>query len=394
MFYFLLPLIVLLAGGINGQQYGQCDFSQDLLPDKEYYIYNPEYPQDYTYQTSCRWVLKSNLPIKISCDPFDVAPSSQCSKDAITIKQYGEKIGHRYCGRGNLNLLLKTPTLTITLSTSPETTGGKFLCVVKAQTPDDDNSDCKCGWKNAERIVGGQETGVNEFPMMAGVVELSRAFVYCGATIINDRQLLTAAHCVLNRDPSKIGILIGDHDLSKGSETNASKVLRVDTYDINPFYNNLTWENDIAIITVEKYIEFSQRVGPVCLPFQHSPDTFAGSPVEILGWGLTQPVDSVATVLQKAQVTVITNAACRRYHPRVTPAQMCTQEDDKDSCQFDSGGPVLWQNPSTRRLVEVGIIASGGPCANGEPVENTRVGAYIDWIVDLTPPGWEYCMIE
>lgn len=52
--------------------------------------------------------------------------------------------------------------------------------------------------------------------------------------------------------------------------------------------------------------------------------------------------------------------------------------------QMDSGGPVLWQNPTSRRLVLVGAISYGGVCGVGSGV-NTRVGGYIDWIFSVTP---------
>lgn len=52
---------------------------------------------------------------------------------------------------------------------------------------------------------------------------------------------------------------------------------------------------------------------------------------------------------------------------------------------MDSGGPVLWQNPTTDNLILIGIISSGVGCASDEPAVDTRVGAYIDWIEDVTP---------
>lgn len=60
------------------------------------------------------------------------------------------------------------------------------------------------------------ETAVNEYPMMAGLVDPFQRDVYCGATIISERYVITAAHCVADRDPSNVGVLVGDHDLSTG----------------------------------------------------------------------------------------------------------------------------------------------------------------------------------
>lgn len=66
------------------------------------------------------------------------------------------------------------------------------------------------------RIVGGTDTGVNEFPMMAGIVDADERSVFCGSTIISVRYVLTAAHCMTNRNYTRLGVLVGDHDLNSG----------------------------------------------------------------------------------------------------------------------------------------------------------------------------------
>jgi secreted trypsin-like serine protease len=66
------------------------------------------------------------------------------------------------------------------------------------------------------KIVGGMETGVNEYPMMAGLVDPDQREVYCGSSIISQRCVLTAAHCVANRNANRVGVLVGDHDITIG----------------------------------------------------------------------------------------------------------------------------------------------------------------------------------
>lgn len=66
------------------------------------------------------------------------------------------------------------------------------------------------------RIVGGLEAGVNEFPMMAALIDATAKELFCGATIISEQYVLTAAHCILQKSPSKVGVLVGDHDISVG----------------------------------------------------------------------------------------------------------------------------------------------------------------------------------
>lgn len=59
--------------------------------------------------------------------------------------------------------------------------------------------------------------------------------------------------------------------------------------------------------------------------------------------------------------------------------------------QMDSGGPVLWQNPTTKRFVLVGIISMGSGCGDSSGI-NTRVGPYIDWIVSETAGSSILCI--
>lgn len=52
--------------------------------------------------------------------------------------------------------------------------------------------------------------------MMAGLVDLTQRELYCGATIISQRYVITAAHCLENRNGEKIGVVVGEHDTTTG----------------------------------------------------------------------------------------------------------------------------------------------------------------------------------
>ena len=61
--------------------------------------------------------------------------------------------------------------------------------------------------KKSTRVIGGQDTEINEYPWMAMLIEIieleqkgkkkEKIFVpKCGGSLINSRWILTAAHCV------------------------------------------------------------------------------------------------------------------------------------------------------------------------------------------------------
>lgn len=53
----------------------------------------------------------------------------------------------------------------------------------------------ECGIINEKRrIVGGKPTEVNEFPWLA-LIRRDK-MIHCSGSIINDRYILTAGHCV------------------------------------------------------------------------------------------------------------------------------------------------------------------------------------------------------
>ncbi|XP_066259154.1 venom serine protease 34-like [Euwallacea similis] len=252
---------------------------------------------------------------------------------------------------------------------------------------------CDCGWRNSDlRIVGGMETGINEFPAMAALINLESGLLYCGAHIISDRFLLTAAHCVYGKDPGTLGVLVGDHNITAGEDTPYSALYYVYDYLIHPSYSTSTYVNDIAIIKTDSQIIFSNYVGPICLPFRYYLADFAAQTSIILGWGQIEFSGPTSDVLLGANLQIISNVQCQSEGNGevIVDEEVCTYADGKDSCQSDSGGPVLWTDATRNRMHLIGIISHGTGCATNFPGINTRVTSFLDWIVSSTDASYCY----
>ncbi|XP_029163413.1 venom serine protease 34-like [Nylanderia fulva] len=366
-----------------------CGVMKDLKAGEKYDVKSPGFPYEYEGENHCKWEIKGYYVTTVNCSIEMPVYHDSCTEENFSILFDGENDAQQYCGRGTI--FLKGINPTIKLDTPRNSRKGRFSCEIQAEN----KTNCKCGWKKETRIVGGTETGVNEYPMMCGLVDSTKngnESIFCGGTIIAESYVLTAAHCVKDRDISTIGVVVGEHDVTTGTETNATKLFRIVNCIMHEHYNDNHNDNDIAICKINGTIEYSAEVGPACLPFQHRDDTFGGDIVTALGWGMTEFGGSKAHTLQKVKLNVINPGDCAKYDSDVTDKNICTYTQGKDTCQMDSGGPDLWENPTTSRQIICGITSSGRGCGSN-PAINTRVGKFIGWIVSVTRDA-NYCQVE
>ncbi|XP_024892139.1 venom serine protease 34-like [Temnothorax curvispinosus] len=379
LFGLLLSLSIL-----NGVE-SDCNYFQNLEAGQTYYVYNPEYPKEYHGENHCIWKMASPYNTKISCS-IEMS-NINCFQGRLSIL-FADGEVFNYCGKNTFVLNGTNPTIKFD---SQYNSNGRFLCQIQT------SNNCNCGWKKVTRIVGGKETGVNEYPMMCGLVNSVDKIIYCGCTIISKEYVITAAHCIDGRNITILGAVVGEHDTTTGRDTNATRLFRLDNCTIHPGFSNLQdaqyAHNDVAVCKIARKIEYNAQVGPVCLPFQHKQDSFAGDIVTVLGWGLLEFTGQKSTTLQEVKLNVITLKNCKEYYSGINYSNMCTFTPGKDTCQMDSGGPLLWQDPTTHKLVLVGITSSGVGCASDTPAVAMRTGAFIDWIVSVTPDA-QYCQIE
>ncbi|KAG8243276.1 hypothetical protein J6590_048419 [Homalodisca vitripennis] len=400
LYHFTLLLLIPTAISDEGSG-SKCD-SEILLESSgaNYTIYNPAYPETYSPGQKYTWCVSApeNYTISLLCDEFNIPSSDGCKIDALTVST-GDNETRSYCGSNPIRATSESNEIRIQLRSSKKRRGGKFFCRVVSEEPEIYSTraiiyeDCDCGYSYRARIVGGQETGINEFPFMAGLVDARRgAVIVCGASIISRRYVITANHCLPPLKVEHTAVVVGEHNISTGMETPETKLIRVKRFIPYPYYNSVTRQYDIALIELVSEITYTMRVGPVCLPFMSRNWDLTGEAVTVLGWGTTEFGGPRSRVLQKGTVDLINIQDCKNsYGETIEPyTQLCTYRQSVDACQYDSGGPLTWFNYYINRYEFTGIVSYGKACATDVPSVNTKVAPFLQWILDNTPSE-TYC---
>ncbi|XP_052888786.1 CLIP domain-containing serine protease B4-like [Anopheles moucheti] len=258
-----------------------------------------------------------------------------------------------------------------------------------------------CGLQMSDRVIGGQATKINEFPWTALIQYRKQdgSFGFgCGGSLINERYVVTAAHCV-KRIPAggkMHRIRLGEWDLSTANDcqndfcSNAPIDLDIEKIVVHWNYdpNDRSFKNDIALIRFTRSIKYSETVRPICLPLSESLRNLnhVGQPSYAVGWGDTE-VAIASQMKLKVELNITSFQECAAVYEEnrilLDRKHICAGgEEGKDTCSGDSGGPLMRQIAGAWYLIGVvsfGLAWCGVPDV---PSVYTNVAEYVDWIRD------------
>jgi secreted trypsin-like serine protease len=243
------------------------------------------------------------------------------------------------------------------------------------------------------KIVGGNEAVANNYPFMVSVEHKVYKFQFCGASLITEKKVLTAAHCITNDNgriiKHKIQVRLGTNVLNDGSGT----VVNIKSIARHPLYNPSTFDYDVAILTLKTPVKFNDNINVINLPKPcQSIDCLTGlvtpgTSVRAIGWGLTSTGGGAESgILLQVDMPLISNIDCQTtYTNPITDRMICAdgihQNPVGDTCQGDSGGPLFAYIEAARAGLQTGIVSFGDDCAVNPGgytrVSNPSIRAFI-----------------
>jgi secreted trypsin-like serine protease len=269
---------------------------------------------------------------------------------------------------------------------------------------------------DTEMIVNGVPAPEGKYPWQVRIyssMEDQKGF--CGGSIIADRWVLTASHCLAKGeqnggpntavDAEHVVVGYGSIDRTQTIKIPAEKIFVHQGY----LDKGLDGKSDVALIKLKQPIANPPTI-TLAVPETDKTLQTPDAKVTVTGWGaIWSPYDKDVEALMpdlgpqqemtdkwqyplklhEVEINAMDNDSCNEafkpVHLSVAPSEVCAmvKGTTKDSCQGDSGGPLMVEADAPGGYLQVGVVSWGTMCGNKvTPSVFARVSSFNDWIND------------
>ena len=244
----------------------------------------------------------------------------------------------------------------------------------------------------AAYIFGGQTADPEDHKFFARII-VDYGYAYsniCGASILDDRHILTAAHCVaedelgINED-YRIRVVVRNPMMN----IQRSELKEIESIQIHEDYGTLMFYfGDVAVVKLKYPI--TDNVQSITLPDATHVSEYAtvGGTLKAFGLGSTGYGNQPSQV-KEAELEYILDSECANFGN--TSNILCAKIHNSslirgDTCQGDSGGPITYLKDGAYQ--QIGLTSYGpSNCRLGSAAAYTDIEFYRDWIISYMYGG-------
>ena len=262
-----------------------------------------------------------------------------------------------------------------------------------------------CGRRNPDglraRITGFKEheSQFGEIPWQVAVLRVEdvggedRNFFVCGGSLVDERAVLTAAHCVEKLTPdARLRVRLGEWDTQNENELLPHVDVDVERFVTHVNFSSRRLNDDVALLLLSEPAPLQPHVDTLCLPDPQLAYHPADIRCVVTGWGKDAfQGGKFQTVLKQVPLPLVGHKECQnalrttqlQKYFRLDPSFRCAGGvSGEDACTGDGGTPLACEDPhNPGRYVQLGVVSWGIGCGlPGIPGVYADVLQQVAWI--------------
>ncbi|KAH8384150.1 hypothetical protein KR009_012254 [Drosophila setifemur] len=247
----------------------------------------------------------------------------------------------------------------------------------------------ECGKEGFATVqIGGDQVTRGQYPWLAALYVGTDTVSYkCVVSVISQRTVITAAHCVHNRFPANVWVYLGRHDRNQNPENGASLVGVSTVHTPTQYTDQPIPDWDLGLLILREAIVYTRYIQPLCLwSSGMSVPRNEGDTGAVAGWGYDRTAQKTRFP-KTVNVQLVNRETClakmARAEDFITERTICAGNAQAHGpCFGDSGAALIVLR--NNRWVMRGVVSlsprQGQICDLSQYAIYCDITKHLDWI--------------